>query len=176
METLNEETLAMIGHKDKAPTVAEKLESLGFKSASAKIKQLTERKRKMAIAYEHYRFVTKEKVGAFNDRLKEKTWINSSNGYSDKEAMKYGWGTWQTLSFTSVGNYEEVPPDDVLQKMSEAVDRKCFDGFEVAHIISVTKVPDPILFGHILGCSDRFFVAQWDHDVKIEDILATNEG
>jgi len=40
----------------------------------------------------------------------------------------------------------------------------------------VTVVPDPILLGRITGCENRYFIAQWDDDVKIEDILKENEG
>ena len=32
------------------------------------------------------------------------------------------------------------------------------------------------LFGVVTGCDDRFFIAQWDDDVKIEDILQGDEG
>jgi hypothetical protein len=35
----------------------------------------------------------------------------------------------------------------------------------------VKEVIDPIIFGKIDGCTDRFFIAQWDDDVKIEDIV-----
>lgn len=50
---------------------------------------------------------------------------------------------------------------------------KCFDSFSVAHI---AEVKDPILFGEIAECTDKFFIAQWDEDVKIEDILTEKEG
>lgn len=77
------------------------------------------------------------------------------------------------LSFTLVEHYPEVPPAHVLDKMEEAIGRSCFDVFEVAHIVNVK---DPILFGRVQGCPDLFFIDQWDDDIRIEDILATNEG
>lgn len=61
----------------------------------------------------------------------------------------------------------------VLDSLEVAMGRKCFDSFMVAHIIDVE---DPILFGYINGCSDHFFIDQWDEDVKIQDILKDNEG
>lgn len=53
---------------------------------------------------------------------------------------------------------------------------KCFDKFEVMTVEWHKEVPDPILFGVVNGCADRFFIAQWDTDVKIEDILKDHEG
>lgn len=143
----------------------ERLEKLGFKGASEKLKILSERKKKMAIAYEHYRFVRPEKIVEFNARLRVNTLKNED--YRT---------TWQELSFTKIESYNEVPPEFVLTELEKAVDRKCFDSFEVAHIVTNVKVPDPILFGRIEGCADRFFISQWDDDVKIEDILKENEG
>jgi hypothetical protein len=140
------------------PAVIDRLEKLGFKAASSKVKELSIKKRKMAIAYEHYRFVRPEKIEAFNRKLEKES----------RRGSEY-----KTLSFTPVESYSEVPPGHVLEKMEAAVDRKCFDQFEVAHIINVK---DPILFGRIHGCPDRFFIDQWDDDVRIEDILKPNEG
>ena len=146
-------------------TTIDKLEQLGFKKAHSIVKKMAEKKRKMAIAYEHFRFVRQEKIDNFNQKLKEKTF--QREGYREM---------YQQLTFTPVGEYAEVPPADVLGKLEEALGLNCFDAFEIAHIVSVVKIPDPLLFGRINGCPDRFFIAQWDNDVKIEDLLATNEG
>lgn len=143
----------------KVPGVAERLEKLGMNAAASKVRELTARKRKMAVAYEHYRFVRPEKIHAFNDKLLAST--------RDK------YGNYKQLSFTAVQDYREVPPAEVLEKLEQAIERKCFDKFEIAHIIDVR---DPILFGCIDKCTDRFFIGQWDDDVKIEDILKPNEG
>jgi len=145
----------------------DRLQKLGFKTAGDKVKKAAEKKRKLAIAYEHYRFVKQEKIDAFNAKLRKKT--EKRESYTT---------TWQTLAFTPVKDYAEVPPEEVLEKMEEAIDKNCFDVFEVAYIetMSQTKVPDPILFGRINGCPDRFFISQWDDDVKIEDILSAKEG
>jgi hypothetical protein len=144
----------------------DRLGKLGLKTASDKLKRLAEKKRKLAIAYEHYRFVRMEKVQDFNQKLKEKTMKREANGYE-----KY-----QKLSFTPIDEYSEIPPDSVLASLENAVNRNCFDSFEIAHIVDVVKVPDPILFARINGCTDRFFIDQWDDDVSIEDILKPNEG
>jgi len=142
----------------KEPAVLDRLERLGFKAAGAKVKELSVRKRKMANAYENYRFVRPEKIDAFNAKL-----MNQSRKGGD----------YKCLTFTPVDQYSEVPPAHVLDKLEVAMERKCFDSFEVAHIINVK---DPILFGRIQGCPDRFFIDQWDDDVRIEDILKPNEG
>ncbi len=147
----------------------EKLEKLGFKTAGEKVKRLAEKKRKLAIAYEHYRFVRQEKIAAFNEKLKKKTMKTEKTRWGNKE-------TYQELSFTPVESYAECPPDSVLADLETAIDRHCFDAFEVAHIVTTIKVPDPILFGRINGCTDRFFIAQWDEDVKIQDLLNKDEG
>lgn len=137
------------------------LEKLGFTKAAANVKRLSDLQKKMMIAYEFYRFATQEQIDRFNKELKRET----EKGFS-----------YDMLTFTSIQNYEEVPPTQVLEALAEAVGRQCFDSFEIAHIVKVTKVPDPILFGRIVGCPDRFYIAQWDEDVKIEDILSPNEG
>lgn len=142
-------------------TVESRLEKLGFKTASKVVETKRALKKKLMIAYEHYRYVRPEKITAFNQKLMETT----RKGY-----------TYSQLVFTPVGNYAEVPPDDVLVKLEEAMNRGCFDSFEVAHIQAITKVPDPILFGIVEGCQDKFYVAQWDNDCRIEDILKENEG
>lgn len=146
--------------------IEERLEKLGFKAASKRVVELRERKRKLALAYEHYRFVRQEKIDAFNKKLMEESRKDiKGNGYEYK-----------TLSFTPMENYQETPPESVLDLLETAIGRNCFDSFEVAHIVTVIKTPDPILFGRIRACPDRFYVGQWDDDVKIEDILAANEG
>lgn len=141
----------------KPESYESRLERLGFKNASDIIVKAKGIKRKLTIAYEHYRFVTQEKIDAFNLKLREQ-------GSSRR---------WQMLSFTPMEIYEKAPPENVLQALEEAHRQKCFDSFEVAHIIDVE---DPILFGRINECPDRFFISQWDDDVKIEDLIKENEG
>ena len=138
---------------------------MGFESASNEIKEKKELKRKMTIAYERFRYVRPEKFEAFNTKLREKT----------QKEDKYAY-TYDSLKFTEVKDYSQVPPTEVLDKIAEAKEVGCFDTFEIATIESVREVKAPIVFGVICGCPDKFFVAQWMDDVSIEDILAEDEG
>lgn len=143
----------------------EKLEKLGFKNASEKIKKIAEKKKRLMIAYEHFRFVRQEKIDAFNEKLKKET---------TKRMKGTNYDEWQTLDFSNLESWEKIPPMNVLEDLEKAQDMKCFDSFEVAYIKEVNN--DPIIFGRINGCPDRFFISQWDFDVKIEDILSDKEG
>ncbi len=144
-------------------TTAERLATLGFKGLSDKLRVAKERKRKLALAYEMYRFVRQEHVDRFNRELRKKT----EQGKSPFSA------SWQTLAFTPIENYDKCPPENVLASLETAQRHKIFDAFEVAHIVNVK---DPILFGRIENCTDRFFIDQWDNDVTIKDLLRDNEG
>lgn len=141
-----------------------RLDKLGFKSAAMELAVMHEKKKKLAIAYEHYRFVTPANVQKFNDALLKKTGKNMTSMMN----MEY-----QVLAFVPIGDYKTVPPDDVLQKLEVAQERKCFDKYEVAYI---KNVKDPLLFGLVNGTANRFFIAQWDTDISIDDLLKSNEG
>lgn len=141
----------------------ERLAKLGFKSLAETLERKKITARKMALAYELYRFVRPEKIKAFNDALKTKT--------LDKKTYRY-----DVLVFTSLDVYEQIPPEPVLCALEEAIGCGIFDSFEIASIQSVAPLPDPILFGRIEGCTDRFFIAQWDDDVKISDLIGPQEG
>lgn len=143
----------------KDPAVIDRLAKLGFKAASAEVKELATRKRKMALAYELYRFVRPEKITEFNAKLYRETRQRN--------------GSYKVLDFQSIEQYKNVPPVEVLNALEVAQGHKCFDKFSVAFI---REVADPILFGAINGCGDLFYLAAWDDDVKIEDILGPNEG
>ncbi len=143
--------------------IASRLEKLGFKRVAQELKFMGERKRKLAVAYENYRYVRQERIDAFNAKLKKET-LTGKEPYS---------GAWKALEFTTIESYPKVPPDEILALLETAQERKCFDAFEIA---SIREVKDPILFGRIQNCPDRFFIGQWDTDVKIEDILMPSEG
>lgn len=135
---------------------SEELKKLGFTTAVKKI-DIAQR---MKIAYGKYGFVTQEKINIFNDNLRKET--------LKEDHMSR---TYKKLVFIPVKEYPEVPPPHVLRNLKEAVDDGCFDSFEIAKIQWIKEIKDPILFGRVEGCPDRFFIAQWDDDVKIEDIL-----
>lgn len=146
------------------------LRELGFEAAATELEKKIELKRKMTIAYENYRFVTPEIFKRFNDDLKERT-IKRTGKKGVNEYHNY-----DKLVFKKVAEYKDTPPVEVLTQMKLAKDRNCFDTFEIAKIESVQEYKDPILFGVITGCDDRFFVGQWDDDVKIDQILREMEG
>ena len=142
------------------------LQKLGLESAANKIKATKEFERRCAIAYEHFRFVTQENISNFNEKLKKETLKKDDSGFQ----------RYDQLQFISLRSYQEIPPVSVLEKLEEAKQKRCFDYFEIAKIQSVEVRPDPILFGRINGCPDRFYISQWNDDVRIEDILKENEG
>lgn len=142
------------------------LEELGFKTAASNVTAKRELARKMRIAFEHFRVVTPQHIDQFNAKLREETRQDTGNG---------GYN-YKTLAFTPIERYPEVPPAEALLKLKEAKELQCFDTYEVATIQSRVVVPDPILFGRITGCSNYYYIAQWDSDVSIEDILKEGEG
>jgi len=158
-------------------TTAEYLKSLGLETAGAnveiKIKEkndLRELQKKLSLAYEHYRYVTPDKIALFNKELKAKTL---------EKKGKNQWGDITTHDqgiFISLKNFGCVPPQHALDRLKEAQDRKIFDSYEVFKIESIETVPDPILFGKINDCEDLFFIDQWDNDVSIDDLINENEG
>lgn len=149
------------------PKVCESdLEELGFTAAATGLKQKRELARKMRIAFEHFRVVTPDKIQEFNQELCKRT----------RTDRKGGGYIYQHLAFIPIAQYGEVPPADALEALRAAKELKCFDTYEVAKIESVQVIPDPILFGCITGCANKYYIAQWDNDVKIEDLLKPDEG
>lgn len=145
------------------------LESLGFTTAARTLDAKKTLAKKLMFAYEHYRFVTQDHIDKFTKALKEKTYKNA------KDIGRYH-DEYDTLKFVNISQYEDIPPATVLQDLRTAQLRGCFDTFEVAKVASVEVRPDPIIFGVIKGCKDRFFISQWDNDVRIEDLIGENEG
>ena len=149
-----------------APTEAE-LRELGLTEAANKMKHQRELAQKLRIAFEHFRVVTPEQVSRFQRELMD----------TGRRSMSaYGSYSYQSLKFTALEAYPNVPPGEVLQKIREAKELKCFDRFQVLTLETVEVIPDPVVFGIIDGCDNKYFVAQWDDDVKIEQILREDEG
>lgn len=134
----------------------EEIEKLGLTTAVKKLKQAE----KMKKAYGKYLFITQNTVNKFNEKLKVDTLIEDKHSTSFKR-----------LVFISLEQYSQLPPDDVLEALNNAQKDDCFDTYEIAKIDWIKEVKDPILFGVIEGCADKFFISQWDDDVKIEDLL-----
>ena len=152
------------------PTEQE-LRDLGFEAAADETKSKRELARKLRIAFEHFRVVLPEQIARFNTELARKT----SNSTPSRD-NPLGYPIHQRLAFTSTKHYAGVPPKEVLEELKKARELNCFDSFEIATIESVVKVPDPVLFGVIDGCDNKYFIAQWDNDVSIEQILRPEEG
>lgn len=150
-------------------TTLKDLEEAGFTAAVAETKRLADLKRRMVLAYEHYRYVTPEQINHFNTRLRAETRKRNNN------AAAY-MITYDTLRFRDISVYPGCPPADVIQKVKEAKAHDIFDSLEVADIESVVEYVDPIIFGRIHGCDDRFYIAQWGDDVNIDDILPAHAG
>jgi hypothetical protein len=148
------------------PTEAE-LRELGLTEAANKVKRARDMAPKLRTAFEHFRVVTREHLECFQGELIAKAMAASPYSTSF---------TYKSLKFTALERYPEVPPREVLQKIRAAKELKCFDRFEVLTLESAQLVPDPVVFGLIDGCDNRYFVAEWDDDVKIEDILREDEG
>lgn len=69
---------------------------------------------------------------------------------------------------TPIVDYEGIPPRHALEALKAAQEKAVFDYFTIA---SVNAVQDPLLLGRINGESDRFFIAQWDTDVCLDDLI-----
>jgi hypothetical protein len=153
----------------------ELLKELGLEAASNNLSNKINLKNKLTIAYEHFRFVEPHVFERFNDEMKTKTLkIDNHNQYQRTE-------TYRRLKFVALKDYKEIPPPDCLMDLKKAKEFNCFDSFEVATVEEVsnyydtTPIPDPIIFGCINGCVDKFFITQWDDDVSIEEILKESE-
>jgi hypothetical protein len=145
---------------DKPKDIVENLlDKLGFKKALSKITKGRKVFPKLKIAYAMYGFIKQEQVNKFQDVLGLQ---KAAKGYRKQ------------LSFRKLEDYDrDVPPQEVLEKIAAAKEVGCFDYFEIAFVEEVKK--DPIVFGRIDSCSDRFFIAQWDDDVSIEQIIMASE-
>lgn len=142
------------------------LSELGLDKAASKVKYKVSLKQKMLVAYEHFRFVEPHIFDRFQEEIKKKT-LKKKGGYYDQ---------YDYLKFIPLKEYSEVPPMDCLIDLKKAKEMNCFDAFEVAKVETVEHRKDPIIFGLINGCVDKFFITQWDDDVSIEEILRDNEG
>lgn len=142
----------------KNQEVAERLVKCGFTEAAKELQLKKRLAQKLMMAYEHYRFMQLNVIHQFNYDLQR----------TERK----------TLEFIRIGSYGAVPPPEVLEALEKAqaltVDGvKVFDSYEVAVI---SEVRDPLLFGIVEGCTDKFFLAEWGDDVKISDLLKANEG
>jgi len=131
---------------------AELLLELGMTKIAEKVLRKGLGKKKLLQAIEDYRYATGEDLDEFN-----------------KDMKQYG----KELVVVEIKDYDRIPPDDVLEALKTARAKGCFDTFHIAYI---RKVKDPLLFGKIDEFKNLyFFIAQWGDDVKIEDIIGTDD-
>jgi hypothetical protein len=154
---LNMHTPTEEKHEQAAPS-EEQLRNAGFTVAATKLAQAKELARKLRVAFEHFRVVEPTHIKRFNQKLNQAGFMRGVTTY---------------LAFTPIELYGEIPPVAALEALEKARELKCFDRFEVA---TIAEVPDPIIFGCINRSDNKYFVTQWDDDVKIEDILTEDEG
>jgi hypothetical protein len=159
------------------------LKELGLDKASETLEKKLTLKRKLTLAYEHYKFVEPHTFNKFNKELRDKTFKivkacpkcenhpkkKNECDYCRKTGAKEQ--TYDKLIFVALKDYAEIPPPDCLLDLKKAKDRGIFDTYEVAKVKGVIERPDPIIFGMVEGCSDKFFITQWDDDVSIEQIM-----
>ena len=149
---------------------AEELHALGLTAAAEALAATQRRYKKLVVAYEHYRYVSQDKIDAFNERLKQQT-IKRIGKQGVNEYHQY-----DRLGFVALAAYPQVPPESVLAELQVAKERGCFGAFEIAKIESVIEHKDPILFGRVEDCPDRFVIASWDSDIRVEDLLGPTDG
>lgn len=160
--------------KDQA--TLERLKKLGMRKAASVVvteaQKLEKQKvafRRLTLAYEHFRHMEQADLDKYNAALKRKTL--KTTGRKGVDLVEH----YDQVKFTPLAEYSKVPPVDVLDKVEQAMEKGCFDSYEVAEIKGTKEYKDPIVFGRISGCPDRFFIAQWDNDLRIEDIIGTVE-
>ena len=74
------------------------------------------------------------------------------------------------LIIDELATYEKPIPKMSAIAVREAKRANVFDSFQVFHI---EEVKDPIIFGRIKEDDSRyFFIAEWDEDIKVEDLIA----
>jgi hypothetical protein len=127
------------------------LKELGFKTVANKAHSLAEtRMKENMAALAGYTKITKEDYKKADEGLRARTK-----------------GTCR-LALTDVSDYPAAPPNEVLGEMKKAHQSGIFDKFQIIH---VQKVPDPILVGRIKNCEDLFFIAEWDKDISLQELV-----
>lgn len=150
----------------------------GFTTVATELERKAKLATNLAKAYEFFRYVSREAYDAFQKKILDKTKRPATE--ADRARLgRYTTEVADQLVIVDMGAYPGLPPADVLLKVKEARAMEIFDRFEVAEIQPVAtqvKLPDPIVFGLVDGCTDRFFVAEWGTDVSINDLLQKHEG
>lgn len=131
----------------EAASVDERLARLGMKEATSRLTKKKAATQKMHLAYQHFKYVRQEAL----------------DSYQAKELTPHR----KRFAYAALAEYPGVPPVEVLDAIESAQKVGCFDEITV---MSVEDVKDPIVWGKVNGCSDLFFIAQWDKDITLEQI------
>jgi hypothetical protein len=110
---------------------------------------------------------------------------------SEKDLIRFVISSEMGLCFTDISSYNKPIPNDVIEKVKEADERCIFDNFFILYydidrvknifyskdfnkkaeakekeIIEAekAKAKDPIIFGAIIGCTDLFYIADWEDE------------
>jgi hypothetical protein len=152
------------------------LEKAGFTQAAQMLAMVQNKQRRLLLAYEFYRYVTPEHIEAFQIKLMA-AGIEVENPGTSNVYHRYAQLVFTPIeAYTGQGNKQGLPPQEVIDAVIAANDRAIFDSLEVAYVATVREYKDPIIFGRIDGCGDRFYICQWGDDVAITDLLLSNEG
>lgn len=88
-----------------------------------------------------------------------------------KDDMQFVWRE------VEVSQYEAIPPAEVTAALKKVKDLGLFDYYTVAKVdFEKAQLKDPLLLGRIEGSDQRYFIAQWDNDVDIRDLLRAKAG
>lgn len=151
--------------KQEAQEKVAYLKSIGLTAVAETIEETASLSDKLKEAYARYRYLTPSAIARFQGKLQEET-----------RSVDAGVTSYKHLRFTRLEQYPKLPPDDVMVALEQAKSYQCFDYFEVADLETVKQYPDPLLLGCVNNCADKFFITQWDEDVKIQDLLQGDEG
>jgi hypothetical protein len=92
-------------------------------------------------------------------------WLSFPWGMRNSEQSRYMKFDWIE---TPVKHYNKIPPQYVAEKIIRANSLELFDKIVVAEI---GRVNDPLILGRIDGTNIRFFIAQFDDDIKLDDLI-----
>ena len=184
-------------------SIIQMLREAGIDEAANLLENKIYLSKRMEVAYSHYKFIEPSILEKFCQQLKEKSYKRDSckhcNG-SGKSTIGFlkkikncncckgdGWISerYEKLILTDLKEYKDAPPMDCLLDLKRAKDmeyegKKVFDRFEIGQIkeeIKANPKIDPVVFGIIDGCIDKFCITQWDDDVSFEQIkeMGSNE-
>ena len=124
------------------------LKKLGMDKLAGRLEEKSKGREAIKTALANYNYLTQRDIDFFREDIR-----------------KHG----KDIRIDKIEDYGSLPPDDVIEQLKQAKDKKIFDEFV---ILSIIKVKDPILFGKVEGFKELFFfIAQWGDDVTFAEIL-----